>query len=1076
MLASLPLLRVQLLGDFRVHCGEHLVGEPEWKRKKSKTLFKLLLLAPGRALTREQAMELLWPESEPEASAKNLNTVLYTLRRALCPDPACPESAYVALEGERLFLRAEALASVDADAFQRQASAALGPHGDRRACGEAIALYTGDLLPDDLYEDWAAGPRERLRIRYLELRARQASLCERGRDYPAAIEALQRLLEAQPSDEQAHRALMRTYALAGRRHDALRQYQSCREALGRDLDVEPLPETAALYAEILAGRVAAEPAATPMPFVAPSSGPFVGRDAEIEQLEGALDDLSAGRARVVLLRGEMGIGKTRLAQEFLTRAAWHGALVLAGATPEDEGALPYAPLVEALRRYLGAQPEAVVRRHFGTFAAELVRLLPDLRRLAVEPIQPTLLEPALAQTLLFHALVQVTRSLAEEQPVVLFLDDAHAADQATLQLLSYLLRNAGDVPLLVLLAARPEELRPEHPLHDLVARWQRQEICLDVPLSPLSPATSAQLVSLLGAEARLATPVFAAAEGNPLYTQELVRAISEGGAVTSELPPRMREVLATRLRQLRGEAKEVLGLCAAIGTEFAYELARMAGGVEDGALLNALDDALGAGLIEEHGDAYRFRHGLMRRALYEGASGRRRVYWHHRIAEALEQLHAERLGDYADSLARHWEAAREWERALHYALQAAEHARQVHASEGAIQFYRQAESLLGRLPGGWTAQRLAAATGLGDALSLAGRDAEAEEQYRAALTLAPEACRAADLCTRLALTRERRGDFPGALAVLEEGRSLVAEQPPGVEKARLCNALGLVHNNRGDHRVGLDFTRQALAVLAALPENRAVQETRATALRQLGVGLGEQGEHEAALEAFGECLSTGEALGDEPLVALTLTHLGSLHVRRAEHARAVAYLERGLATARRVGDVHTQARCLVNLGDSFRAQGDAVGALPHLREAARLAEETGALSLAHYICGVLVATTLAQGDLEAAADYAQRAWAAAEALGNPRDLGVAAGLLGQVAGARREWDVAEARFAQAFEWLAAGEHRYDRAQAQRQHGEMLLARGERERGRAELRQAVEDFQAIGAAGDAAATEELLAAS
>lgn len=326
------------------------------------------------------------------------------------------------------------------------------------------------------------------------------------------------------------------------------------------------------------------------------------------------------------------------------------------------------------------------------------------------------------------------------------------------------------------------------------------------------------------------------------------------------------------------------------------------------------------------------------------------------------------------------------------------------------------------------------------------------------------------------LACERRGEFERALAYLGEGRACLAEEPACVERARLYNALGLAYNNHGEHVAGLDFTRQALAVLDGLPATREVQEARATALRQLGMGLGEQGEHEAALRAFAECLDTVEALGDDPFIAMTLNCLGSLHVRRGEYAQAVARLERGLEIAKRVGDLHVQALCRVNLGEGFQAQDDTGGALPHLWEAARLAEETGARSLAHYICGVLVATTLAQNDLDAAQEYAGRAWAAAEALGNPRDLGVAAGLLGQVASARGDWDSAEAHFVRAFEWLRDVEHRFDRAQAHRHYGQMLLQRGEAyaERGRAELQMALGDFAVVGAAGEVEAVQALLA--
>jgi DNA-binding SARP family transcriptional activator len=255
--ASPPLsLEIHLLGPFRVLVGGAPLGEGRWPRRKPELLLKLLALQPHQRLHREQLMELLWPDLDAAAAANNLHKAIHLARHALEPGLGSgAESHFIVTRGQQVGLCAPGGLWVDAAEFERAAAEAIRGE-DAGACEAALALYGGDLLAEDLYEDWAAARREQLRTQYQELLAKLAGLYEARGEHRRGIESLKELIAGDPSNEEAQRRLMRLYALAGDKHQALRQYQLCREALRKELDAEPERATQDLRRQIISGGLA----------------------------------------------------------------------------------------------------------------------------------------------------------------------------------------------------------------------------------------------------------------------------------------------------------------------------------------------------------------------------------------------------------------------------------------------------------------------------------------------------------------------------------------------------------------------------------------------------------------------------------------------------------------------------------------------------------------------------------------------------------------------------------------------------------------------------------------------------
>src|SRR5215217_6897482 len=327
-------IRIELLGRFRPWVGSRVIEEDRWRLKKARSLLKLLALAPGHHLHREQVMEALWPEVGIHNASNNLHQILHALRHALEPSApgsssvAASSTGYLLLSDEQLTLCPDSPLRVDVEGFEEAAAAArhaLEPAAFRAA----IDLYAGELLPEDRYEPWVQERRAQLKELYLSLLLELAALYEEREEFREAIEALGTVVAQDATHEGAQVGLMRLYALSGRRREALSQYERLREALFKQFGTEPEAATTRLQQEIWAGTFPHSSDSSPAGFPireeearsvsgAPSRRhnlplartSFIGRERETLEVKRLL-----AMTRLLTLTGTGGCGKTRLALE-----------------------------------------------------------------------------------------------------------------------------------------------------------------------------------------------------------------------------------------------------------------------------------------------------------------------------------------------------------------------------------------------------------------------------------------------------------------------------------------------------------------------------------------------------------------------------------------------------------------------------------------------------------------------------------------------------------------------------------------------------------------------------------------
>jgi len=353
------VVRIGLLGGFRLWIGPRLIKEDRWRLRKARSLLKLLALASGHSLHREQVMETLWPGVGMHKAANNLHQIVRALRRAIEPSAlatsssAVASSGYLLLRDEQLSLCPDSPLWVDVEAFEQAATTARHAPLEPAAFRAARDLYAGELLPEDRYEPWLQERRAQLRELYLTLLLELGALYEERREFGEAIEALCRIVAEESTHEGAQVGLMRLYALSGRRREALSQYERLREALYKEFGTEPEAATRRLQQEIWAGtfphssdsssagfpaRVEEARSASEAPsrrhYLPLARTSFIGRERETLEVKRLL-----AMTRLLTLTGAGGCGKTRLALKV--------ASDLVGAYPDGVWLVDLAPLSEA---------------------------------------------------------------------------------------------------------------------------------------------------------------------------------------------------------------------------------------------------------------------------------------------------------------------------------------------------------------------------------------------------------------------------------------------------------------------------------------------------------------------------------------------------------------------------------------------------------------------------------------------------------------------------------------------------------------------------------------------------------
>jgi len=676
-----------------------------------------------------------------------------------------------------------------------------------------------------------------------------------------------------------------------------------------------------------------------------SRGRLVGRNAELAEARELWQRAREGRGHAVLLSGEPGAGKSRLAREITIQAAVDGAVVLYGGCYEYEAATPYLPFVEAFRRWVREEKDDEhLREVLGETATQIAKLAPEIdTRLGPFPQRQELAAHE-ERLLFFDAVVQVFSNIARRQSLLFYADDLHWADRGTLWLLGHLLRQLRNERVLILGAYRETELDRAHPLAKSLVDWNRERLVTRIILRRFSESeTGDQLGALLGEQVsgEFAVAVHRETEGNPFFVEEVLKALIERGSVRREsgrwrrcdmdellIPQSVKEAIGNRLDRVSQNTNEVLRVSAILGKVFTFEDLAAAVELNEDSLLDALDEATGAQLIAAgSGDSFSFTHDKIREVLYEELNPIRRRRLHRHVAESLER-NRETICCTVEKLAHHYIQAGDHQRGLEYAKQAAAEAARVFAFDEAIAAYGRARDCAEAL--GLTEEQVAQEEAIGKAFMLHGDTILAAEHFERALALTTDPATRVRLQSQAAASLVTTGDPRGS----EYLRQVLLVLDPVTNPLETANALSTearFHHLAGRHKKAIELLMRAVELIAHIADGDHVSPFEATVLSQIYPYTAGGYQHYGLYDESNHWARRAIAFGEKHNIlfaqASGIEFLGENCIHTGNYKDGLEYAEREIQIAnklhsreRRAWTHYYTAQCRLFLGEPELAE------------------------------------------------------------------------------------------------------------------------------------------------------------
>jgi DNA-binding SARP family transcriptional activator/tetratricopeptide (TPR) repeat protein len=963
--ASLPDLKLHLLGPPSVA----VEGEPiQVDTRKAIALLAYLALEGG-VHQRDGLAALLWPESDQPHARGALRRTLFALREGVGRE-------WISADRESMRLKQSPGLWIDALEFERLLDRAEAhAHGGDRLCAECERRYRAavDLYRDDFmagfslrdspeFDDWQFFKAQALRKRFGDALRRLVRSGAAAGSFSQSIEDARRWLATDEFNEAAHQQLMRLYAWSGHRNAALRQYRECVRVLQEELGVAPLQETTELNERIRAGELPEPPGVADLAGAtkdddshhAPAERPggigvrdlpFVGRSAELASLVEAYRSI-AEAGIVVAVEGEAGVGKSRLAREFVREVLDTGAQVIQVQAYEGETDLAYGPLAEVSRKLIAAMTgEGSEQPIPEEWLSEVSRLLPSVAQLSTHVPEPPPMDSPGSRIRFYEALYRLTLRLNQAGATgVLVLDDLHWADEASLRWLRFLCRRLKDDPLYVLLLYRRAEARGQPAIQKLIAESRRSATLKRIRLERLKAEEVKRLITLITGDAapdstERGERLFHETEGLPLYLQEYLAALERGDLDWEvddwTLPGGIQDLLRARLQSMSEMASQLLTTAAVIGRAFGYELLSRASGRGDEETIQGLEELTALGFLrpvagEFRAAAYDFSHSKVREFVRAETSPPRVRLLHQRIAKAISQRGPRRrVGSDAALIAHHYESAGREDLAAQYYASAGEYAADLFANDEALEHYERALALghpetgdlhvrigdLHKLTGSYRSaidayeaaatyhagERLAPIEQrLGQIYHLLGEWEVADGHYGTVEALVDEN----DLATRAklyvdwSLTQLQKGEMERALDLAQAGEDLAERAGDSTALAMCRNLLGLLQRKSGD----LGVARSLLEESRDISEKMDDPGLGMAALNNLALVLRDEGDQPGAIEMLNQALEAAVARGDRHHEAALRSNLADALYDAGREAESMQQLKQAAVIFADVGE------------------------------------------------------------------------------------------------------------------------------------------------------------------------------
>jgi adenylate cyclase len=748
---------------------------------------------------------------------------------------------------------------------------------------------------------------------------------------------------------------------------------------------------------------------------------LVGRQSELSMLDGYLAEALCGQGRLVSIVGEPGVGKSRLAREFWSRHHGDGVGWIYTAAPSFGQRIPYAMLTSFTRSLLTGEDDvrevslddvrrAVDGHLSGQQAKDAIAILADALEISgPHATEVSHMEAQTRQSMLGDMLKVLLAARCREQTILLFLDDLHWVDSASLAVFDRILSGIADLRILTLLLYRST----------FSHAWSSLDFYRQVNLRDLSSAEAQELLSeLLGTSevpAVVGKAVIEKSGGNPLFLEQTMSGLIDAGAIVARngrwslvgdtdsltVPDTIQEILLARVDLLSGKARSVAEVASVIGRVFSdRELRAVVGNRED--LDEGLRELLQQEFIDETSQSpdreYAFRHSLMQDVVYGSLVENRRRMLHERVANTLESLGALPSGDQLPLLAFHYGKTTQWKRALEYAIAAAERARRLHANADAIALYRQAAGILEQRYANDRARILPIFEALGDLYALSARFDEAQTAYTNAATKSSLPAERIRLYRKLGDMETAHTRYAAAMASYQRAEALLSENDDPKEEANVWLGRARLNRSRGALDAASSACRRALSLAGEIDPS-----TLAALYFELGEIEREWGHMRTAsgyLQAAASLWNQLDALDKQPLAACALA---DVELHSGDLTAAMSHFQEGFEGYERVAARLEAARALYGMASVEMAMGDLKAACRRFVEVLSTAEELDNALLAAKSRLELAGVQLVRADVEGARSRVEQSYGAFKQMRNWR--GAAQALLARARVLRAEGNV-----------------------------------------------------------------------
>lgn len=949
-----PEIKIHFLGRFRVFINGNPINEHEIKGRKARSLIKLITHQRQHQIVRDQAIDILWPDLDTKSANTQLYKALHHIRKAFSK---YDDEAANWLEFSNELIRFNPPGELLTDLMQFEQAAKSGlREQDLADLEQAASLYSGDFLPMDRYANWASMPRDHYRQLYLDVLSRLAKEYEKQNKLPEAAELFRLALDKELTLETAHCGLMRIFARKGQTTRSFHQYDVCRKILGEELGVSPSPETKQLLNKIREGqfRKKSNIHEKSSSLTEPSS-PIIGHTEERTIMQNLLTNLETGKGNKVLICGEAGIGKTRLVQEIIQMARQIDVSIYPGNTITGSGNMAYSSFIELFKLIIQKHPDLekelpVELKHFIPGISTKGAPIPHADKLA-------------AKSYLFSQVHQLFSKLVEGNPSVMIFEDLHEADQASRELFAYLLNQCEQDPVLFIATYRKED---GEALPDYLTDLQKHSPQI-LELAPLTYEEHINLLhtnagsAVIGAET--AGQIYQLAEGNPLYTIELLQNYihqyqkdtgntgkqywaTEGIPYSINIPDSIHHMVQQKLDKVSPAAQHLLYIASIIGREVPFGLLASvwANGNDnrESGLFNAVEEVIEARILEEQGLDYIFRHALVQETIYASISEARRRILHKQIANRLLEFSSEDSNKISvEKIAYHFLGAKDYLNGTQYLIQAGERAEKAYAHEDALIQYQKADSILDHITKREALDlRCNILHRIGDVYRASGRLELSFDAYRDAISVAEECSLSnrekIELYRKMSVAAIFRTDIDQSKKYLDKAFSLVDDNNLlSLARLSITKALHLWHLNQLEEAYDVAQTglEQARKTGASAETSQAYE---ILAMICLPLGRWEEGlQYEMERKEYGWspeivvatdahlCLWEYHVSGDQPL----------------QHARN--FMEKISEQAIDMGDLRCVAVCHYALGTMHLWRGDRHHAVEELSSSLELHEKVG---------------------------------------------------------------------------------------------------------------------------------------